>query len=224
MQNIKASFLFSKGGEKMSAVTPDTNLKLIKLDNELDSSNQLTFSNVQAQTTYFLGLTGLNVDYFTYQRKDSIIRYPAHIVTILEYNYVMYQNEHYDSKYFYAFITDMKYINDSMTEITIKTDVFQTWQFDFEIKKSFVERETVADDTVGKHTIPEGLQYGEYIQASISRVPTNDVMYLIQTQKFYHNGVERIATDIGSMPMARWFLCLRHISRSNRRASRLCFS
>lgn len=147
----------------MSAVTPDTNLKLIKLDNELDSSNQLTFSNVQAQTTYFLGLTGLNVDYFTYQRKDSIIRYPAHIDSILEYNYVMYQNEHYGSKYFYAFITDMKYINDSMTEITIKTDVFQTWQFDFEIKKSFVERETVSDDTVGKHTIPEDLETGEYI-------------------------------------------------------------
>ena len=55
----------------MSAVTPDTNLKLIKLDNELDNSNQLTFSNVQAQTTYFLGLTGLSVDFFTYQRKSG---------------------------------------------------------------------------------------------------------------------------------------------------------
>ena len=42
----------------------------------------------------------------------------------------------------------MQYINDNCTFIIIETDVFQTWQFDINIKQSFVEREmiNVADD------------------------------------------------------------------------------
>lgn len=144
-------------------VTPQTNLKLLKLDLEIDEKNQLTFQSLSAQTTYFQSLTGLSEDNFTYQRKDGIIRFPANIDTIITYNYVMYQNEQYGNKWFYAFIEDMRYLNNDVTEIKIKTDVFQTWQFDFQIKKSFVERETVSDDTIGKHTVPENLETGEFI-------------------------------------------------------------
>ena len=78
------------------AVTPDTNLTLIKLPIELDANNQLTFTDATAQHNYFDSITGnLDVEGFTYQRKDSIIRYPAHMDTIIEYNYCMYQNENY---------------------------------------------------------------------------------------------------------------------------------
>ena len=112
----------------MSAITPQTNLKLLKCPIESDNRNQLTFNDNNSQYNYFNSLPSLEVDNFTYQRKDSVIRYPAHIDTILEYNYVMYQNEAYDNKWFYAFITNMEYVNDNMTLITIKTDVYQTWQ------------------------------------------------------------------------------------------------
>ena len=42
----------------------------------------------------------------------------------------------------------MNYVNDGLTEISIMTDVFQTWQFDITWKASFVEREMLskADD------------------------------------------------------------------------------
>lgn len=147
----------------MSAITPNTNLKLIKLSIELDNKNQINFASKTAQYNYFNSLEKIEVDNFTYQRADSIIRYPAHIDSIINYNYVIYQNEEYTDKWFYAYITDMKYINDNMTAITIKTDVFQTWQFDIEYKQSFVEREHVNDDTIGLHTIPENLELGELI-------------------------------------------------------------
>lgn len=146
----------------MSAITPQTEVRLLKCPIESDNRNQLTFSNETSQYNYFNSLPKLVVDNFTYQRKDSIIRYPAHIDSILEYNYVMYQNEAYTNKWFYAFITNMEYVNDNMTYITIKTDVFQTWQFNIQWKKSFVEREHVNDDTIGKHTLPEGLETGEF--------------------------------------------------------------
>lgn len=144
----------------MSAITPQTELRLIKCPIESDNRNQLTFSNATAQYNYFNSLPHLEVDNFTYQRKDSVIRYPAHIDSIMTYNYVMYQNEGYTNKWFYAFISNMEYINDNMTLITIKTDVYQTWMFDMVWKQSFIEREHVNDDTLGLHTVPEGVEMG----------------------------------------------------------------
>lgn len=150
----------------MSAITPQTELRLLKCPIEEDNRNQINFTSKETQYNYFNSLPSLSVDNFTYQRKDGVIRYPEHIDNILEYNYVMYQNEAYTNKWFYAFITNMEYVNDKMTYITIKTDVFQTWQFDLIYKRSFIEREHVNDDTPGKHTIPEGLETGEYITRS----------------------------------------------------------
>lgn len=167
----------------MAAITPSTNLKLLKNPNNLSNQNQLTFANATAQYNYFNGLTKLEVDDFTYQRKDYVIRYNACIDDILDYNYVMYQNEAYDNKWFYAYIENMRWINDHVTEITIKTDVFQTFQFDLTYKASFVEREHVNDDTIGKHTIPENLEYGEYITQSGTEtvLQTGPLFYLTNT-------------------------------------------
>ena len=148
------------------AITPNTDIRLIKTPFGLNNKNQLTFSNVNAQSSYFLSLAHLEVDNCSYQRKDNIIRYPAHIDDIIEYNYVMYKNENYSDKWFYAFITNMEYINDNLTNITIKTDVWQTWQFDIIYKDSFVEREHVNSDSIGEHTIDENLNVGEVIEES----------------------------------------------------------
>lgn len=151
----------------MAAITPHTNLYLLKNPNNLSRENQLTFANATAQFNYFSGLTNINVENFTYQRKDYIIRYPRCIDDILDYNYVMYQNYNYSAKWFYAYIKNMRYVNDNMTEITIETDVYQTFMFDITFKASFVEREHVSNDTTGAHTIPEGLETGEYVCNSI---------------------------------------------------------
>ena len=163
----------------MSAITPQTELKLLKCPIESDNRNQMTFSNATAQYNYFNSLPKLSVDNFTYQRKDNIIRYPAHIDTILTYNYVMYQNEAYTNKWFYAFITKMEYVNDNMTYISIKTDVYQTWQFDMVWKRSFIEREHVNDDTLGKHTVPENLETGPYKVYSTTYDNVNNQLNLI---------------------------------------------
>lgn len=147
------------------AVTPQTNIRLLQVPLEIDNKNQLTFENKEAQFQYFYNLNAIEVDNCTYQRKDNIIRFPVHIDSIMQYNYVMYQNENYTNKWFYAFITNMSYINDNLTAITIATDVFQTWQFDIIYKQSFIEREmcNVADDVPGHNIIAEGLETGEFI-------------------------------------------------------------
>ena len=159
----------------MSAITPDTQIRLLKCDLSMDEMNQLTFSNVTAQTNYFLSLTHDDeIDNCTYMRKEGIIRYPKNIDSILKYNYVMYKNNNFSNKWFYAFIEKIEFANPNMTNITIKTDVFQTWQFDIVYKKCFVEREHVNDDTIGKHTQPENIETGEFKINSVYVDPNLD--------------------------------------------------
>lgn len=144
-------------------ITPDTNIRIMKCPLKLDNKNQITFSTASAQETYFKSLPYLEVDGSYYQRKDGSIYYPDNFDDLLQYNYVMYQNENYSNKWFYAFITDIEYISDNCTRLEIATDVFQTWQFDIQYKSSFVVREHTNDDTIGKNLVEEGLDTGELI-------------------------------------------------------------
>lgn len=153
-------------------IVPDSDIILIKSPLKLDNYNQLTFSNATSQYNYFISLPHLEYDGCTYVRKDGVIRYDTdkevnplapRFEDLLGYNYCMYRNDSYSNKWFYAYVSDIKYINDGMSEVTIETDVFQTWQFDLNYMNSFIEREHVGDDSIGLHTIPEGLETGEYI-------------------------------------------------------------
>lgn len=148
----------------MAVITPNTDVILLKVPLEIDEINQLTFTTATAQYNYFNSLPKYIIEAgdFTYQRKDNTIRFPAQYDNILQYNYVMYRNTSYSNKWFYAFISGTEYLNDNVTAIQIKTDVWQTWQFDIEYKPVFVEREHVNDDTAGLHTVPENLELGEY--------------------------------------------------------------
>lgn len=158
----------------MAVITPQTDVYLLKVPLEINDINQITFSNATAQYNYFNSLPKLSVDNFTYQRKDGTIRFGANFDSLIHYNYVMYRNDAYSNKWFYAFITGMEYLNDNVTAISLSTDVFQTWQFDLNYKRTFVEREHVNDDTIGNNTIDEGLELGDYVMNS-SRTLMPDV-------------------------------------------------
>lgn len=143
---------------------------MIKCPIELDNLNQLSFANATTQHSYFNGLPKLSLEGATFQRKDGTIRWPGSMEDILEYNYCMYRNKSHGNKWFYAFIDNIRYVNDNTSDIKISTDCYQTWQFDISWHASYVEREHVLDDSVGAHTIPEGLDTGEYVCNGIDRI------------------------------------------------------
>ena len=196
----------------MSAITPSTNVKLLKLPIELDNENQLTFASTTAQYNYFNSLPKLAVNDFTYQRKDGVIRFPGCIDDLVGYNYVMYQNTAFGNKWFYAYIDKMTFVNPEMTDIQIRTDPFQTWQFDIQFLESFVEREHVDDDSIGANTVDEGLATGEYQINSTLHFTLNDepvpmgydewyVCFVVTTPPEPNNPVPIVPTtgyDIGS--------------------------
>lgn len=147
-------------------IAPSTDIILYKSNLELDNTNQLKFNTWEDQWNYFSNLPHIYLDNATYQRKEGVIRFPTQDVSyddLIRYNYVSYKNEAYANKTFFAYVKSMRYVNDGMTEIEIETDVFQTWQFDINYRKCFVEREHVKDDGFGKHTVPERLETGEYM-------------------------------------------------------------
>lgn len=78
-------------------------------------------------------------------------------------NYIAFKNPRYGNKWIFGWVTDVILLNDDTSQITFKKDVFSTWYSSFTLNQAFIEREHVDDDTIGKHTIPEGLETGEYI-------------------------------------------------------------
>ncbi len=178
-----------------------TKVYLLDVPLQNDYKNTLYFASKSAQQSYFQSkvITSYSYTDFSYQRKDNIIRIPTHYDNIYKCNYVMYQNSAYNNKWFYAFVTDLEYINDGRTDLHIETDVLQTWLFDYTVKSSFVEREHVSNDSVGLHTVPENVELGEYISNGFVRDnQLSDFVYIVQVTE-YVSGSIPLATNFGGV-------------------------
>jgi hypothetical protein len=171
------------------AVSPDTEVRLLSVPFNNGYKNQMDFDSLADQTNYMFSVGNMTFDNFTYQRQERSLKVPANIDTILNCNYVMYQNSNYNSKWFYAFVTAKRYINPHTTELIIETDVFQTWQFDIELKHSFIDRQHNdrwnSDGTPVLNTVDEGLEYGtEYDVVNVDHYhPQGGVYFLVIASK-----------------------------------------
>lgn len=149
----------------MITITPQGSVYLCKTPLENDYKHQLTFTNATSQLNYFTSSSVLKhtCTDFTYIKKDNQIVVDYNIDSIIDCNYLYYKNTGFTTKYYYAFITNMEYVNENATRITFEIDVYQTYMFDIQYKKSFIEREHVNDDTIGKNIIDEGLEIGDLV-------------------------------------------------------------
>lgn len=150
-------------------IEPGTNIKLLKnvpLDNTYNDT--FSFRNSSEQTNFFNTFIKHNLTKQTYQRvQKGISRVGLSSDKCYDCNYMMFQNTNYGSKWFYAFITKVEYVNDVTCEISFEIDVMQTWYFDYTIKPSFIEREHILDDTIGNNIIDEKLETGEFVEIGL---------------------------------------------------------
>ena len=166
-----------------------TEVRLLSVPLENDYKHTLYFESPEAQASYFIGKTVFSELDFSYQRKEGYIRYPKHFDDLQNCNYIMYKNNAYSTKWYYAFITEMAYKGDETTWIYFETDVIQTYLFDYIVKPSFVEREHVNDDTVGLHTIPENLEAGEFVATYSQKVSElSDLRIVMGVTEFNDDG------------------------------------
>ena len=105
-----------------------------------------------------------SADNYSFIRTEkNVIKTSFSYSNALKCNYMAFQNPYYDNKWFFAFIDDVEYANDGTSKIYYTIDEFSTWYDYWNAEECFVIREHVRDDTIGLHTVPEGLECGEYV-------------------------------------------------------------
>lgn len=147
---------------RQSKIIIAKNIKLDKENKEVldysesDMLNLVTTNKVDDADDYsFIRDTGQISTHFSYS-------------DCLKCNYMAFQNKDYDNKWFFAFIDDVKYISDGVTQISYSVDPWSTWFSKLNVSSAFVIREHVSDDTIGLHTIPEQLETGDFVINSSS--------------------------------------------------------
>ena len=160
----------------------------------------MTFADAEAQRSYFASVCtqALSRSDYSYVRMGSAIRVPFNAEKLYTYNYCMYQNANYGTKWFYAFITAINYVNENTTELVLELDVMQTWYFDYQLKECFVEREHVSDDSRYKHTVPEPAMSVEYENSGYTEEIYSQDYIIVQTNSYPHystTGTQAMGSD-----------------------------
>lgn len=153
-------------------INPNTSIYLLRgipLDNTYNDT--LYFATASAQLAYFQGKLsnngGVSFTKQTYQRVGrNRCRLEISADKIYNVNYMFFQNTAYGSKWFYAFVTNVEYINDAVSEISYEIDVIQTYMFDWKLGMSFIDREHAATDAAGDNLMSEPFDVGDYVVES----------------------------------------------------------
>lgn len=135
------------------------------------------YPNKDAQAQAFMKYKKFQVTDYSYQRAQlGTIRMQLTYEQLIDCNYLMFKNTSFENKWFYAFITGIAYVSNEVTDVYYEIDVMQTWCYDYEFQKTFVERQHSTHDILYENTQPEGLELGdeyEYQQA-ITFNPLNE--------------------------------------------------
>lgn len=140
--------------------TPTTALRLLDTPLESDYRNTLWFPDRAAQTAYFLGKTIKTYENFQYIKKNNTIVVDGEVDLLYNCNYIMYQNNNFTNKWFYAFIDRIEWASNSSVRLYVSTDVIQTWFFDITYYDSYVDRCHSDTDVAGDNIVPEDFSVG----------------------------------------------------------------
>lgn len=173
-------------------INPQTEFKMysgIPFDRE--HRHIRNFTSVSEQTAYFNSHVVKTYGSFSYVRNNRAVRVPEVADTLYSCNYCSFLNAGFGNKRFYAFITDIEYVANGTTSVSIEVDWVQTFITEWIPGICYVEREHVTDDSIGKHTVPENLEVGDYIVASesIYNAGIGIIGYFLEEGGSINNGV-----------------------------------
>ena len=149
----------------MEYITPNTTVSLMwNVPLDADYEHTIYFDDPDKQTTYFNGLVKKRIASQSYQRAAiDAIRVEATMQEIYNCNYLAFINASHENKTYYAFITNVAYVNEHTCLVRYSIDVLQTWMFSYHIGPSFIERQHAMADTPGDNLVPEDVELGEYV-------------------------------------------------------------
>ena len=175
-------------------INPQTDIRLLH-NAPMDASyvHSLYFASASNQSSYFMGLTKYNLNHYTYQRYDKgVLRVQILADNLYDINYMMFRNTAFGSKWFYAFVDKVEYINDITTAIYYHIDEIQTWLFDWNFAECFVERMHTPTDEIGDNIIPEPVEVGEYIYNNYERINYLETARGTNTSPYIMVGIAKV--------------------------------
>ena len=155
----------------MAYIAPNSIIRIYKnipLDNTYEDT--IYFASASAQRSYFNTGIQYTLDDHSYQRVNNNqgqIKVEILADNLYTCNYMAFQNTNFGNKWFYAFITNVEYINNATSLVTFEIDDMQTYMFDYELLQCFVEREHSATDEAGDNIVEENLDIGDYQYSDI---------------------------------------------------------
>lgn len=136
-----------------------------------------------------------NVDMFTLSNINlslEKIKMPISYVKTFLYNYLIIIDNSTNEKYF-CFINGVTWSSNLRScTIDFEIDIFSTYFHRLTFFESYVERETVNDDTFGKHILDEGLTIHDYSVTDVTKFGEEEYTYALLISSsvgFYGNDV-----------------------------------
>ena len=160
-------------------IQPSTEIHILQ-NIPLNKSYEHTvyYKDAEKQATEFLKYEKYMLTNYSYQRANlGTLRVELKYENLYNCNYLMFKNNAFEDKWFYAFITGVSYVSNEVSEIYYEIDVMQTWCYDYSFLKTFIDRQHSATDGLYENTQPEGLELGivyDYI-ARVGLYPLNGV-------------------------------------------------
>lgn len=148
----------------MAYITPNSTVQYFS-DLGLSRDDTLYFDSVSSKNAYFANLTKIaSEESLTYvSREKGIIRSQLPMSTAINIGYMRYKNTSFENFWFYAYVTEVEYINNGLTEIHFEIDNMMTYMGVFTLGECFVERQHTLHDGIGDNIAEEGLDTGEFV-------------------------------------------------------------
>lgn len=147
----------------MAFIQPNSVIELMS-NVPLEPDYEHTYWSADSPYYALAGYTKYSLRPNTYQRVNSErIRVGISADNLYDCNYLAFQNTNFGSKWFFAFITSVEYINNECTEITYEIDVMQTYAGCYQLGACYVEREHSVTDNLFENYIPESVNIGDLV-------------------------------------------------------------
>lgn len=171
----------------MSIIQPQGILKLCRgVPLDPSQKNTIYFSSESARQSYFNSKAVLTLTGLSYIRKDEErVRIQGNVENYINCNYIIFENQGFSTKYIYAFVIKVKYINNVTFDVIFKVDDLQTWgdQVQSGLKSCYVEREHSTADFILQNTEPESVTLGSRARDTKVRYINLPYMHAFQIAK-----------------------------------------
>lgn len=161
----------------ITPISPLTRFVLLNTKLDYKYNNTLSFKDEKEQRTYFYTcrVPDIENEFTNIQPvRNNTVKILVPYDKLYRVNYVMYKNLNFEDKWFYAFVVGRKYVNANITELTLEIDAFQTYMFDYQMRPSYVVRQTVDSDPIGAkvNRNQDNLELGNYFTCHTTDLET----------------------------------------------------